>query len=125
MTKLKTKVSESAFLADLDKPSLHALSYALRHPDTWPEGFSWNYTNCGHCAMGLAHKLWSRVPRPYADDGTSIMARAFAMPYTEAKKVFFDANCLWGWGKLPYKPMSAVTPENVADAIDRYIARAE
>lgn len=30
-----------------------ALISALRHPETWPEGFVWNWENCQRCGMGL------------------------------------------------------------------------
>ena len=41
--KEKHPTETEALFQDLSKPSLHALSYALRHPDTWPEGFVWDY----------------------------------------------------------------------------------
>jgi hypothetical protein len=111
-------------LANLDKPTLHALSYSLRHPDTWPEGFVWNYNNCHKCAMGLAHQLWAQVPETDVHDGISVMARTFAMSYTAARRVFFKAGVrLCG---IPiHLPHSLVTPEMVANEIDRYLATAE
>jgi hypothetical protein len=122
LTSNAPKPREDTFLQDLSKPSLHALSYALRHPDTWPEGFVWNYAQCAQCAMRLAHRLWRQIPRPENDTGTSVMARSFAMPYEEANKIFFLAHHVWG----PfYRQMAAVTPEIVADKIDAYIKRAE
>lgn len=40
------------------KPSLRGLSYALRHPETWPAGFEFDYGDCKRCAIGLIFKLW-------------------------------------------------------------------
>lgn len=74
---LSSKTETERLFANLDKPSLHALSYALRHPDTWPEGFMWNYNQCHQCAMGLAHQLWN-IQEAAVTDGASIMARSSA-----------------------------------------------
>lgn len=133
-TIVKNRPTESEKLfADLDKPSLHALSYSLRHPDTWPKGFIWNYNNCSSCAMGLAHYLWSgSIPDTNINTGASIMAREFAMPFKEAKSIFLGSAAwtptqrtghLW-WAKDKYN-LDIVTPEMVADQIDKYLATAE
>jgi hypothetical protein len=131
------KDEAKALFADLDRPSLHALSYALRHPDVWPEGFVWDYRHCNKCAMGLAHALWNSIPSADRESGPSIMARRFAMPFAEAKSIFLgkDGSSAADW--LPAKNMrkwfrtvrvsdlTAVTPEMVADQIDAYLAHAE
>lgn len=109
---------------ELDKPSLANLAYVLRHPETWPRGFVWNYSNCRSCAMGLAHRLWSRhVPSVGTHSGASVMARSFAMPFSIANRIF-----LKGW-RARWFPMNVipfgVTPECVADQIDAYLKRAE
>jgi hypothetical protein len=131
-----TRTETERLFADLDKPSLHALSYALRHPDTWPEGFVWNYGNCANCAMGLAHALWNGIPVVGPKDGPSVMAHKFAMPWGEAKRIFlggfdwtptrtFTKGFLW-WSERYLKfDLKRVTPEMVADQIDAYLARAE
>ncbi len=134
-TKIKT---ESEFLfKDLDKPSLHALSYVLRHPDLWPAGFSWNYNWCHQCAMGLAHQLWKSFPVGAGDHnaGASVMARAFGIPFTEALKIFYGhgdwapvKNKRYGFLKLRSKTVTdfgKVTPDMVADQIDEYLVTAE
>lgn len=131
------KTEAEKLFQDLNKPSLHALSYALRHPDTWPADFVWNFEYCDQCAMGLAHQLWKSIPESDNDvkTGTSRMARAFAMPYTDAKNIFFG-NRDWtpqkewteGWiFKKTFKShnLGAVTPDMVADQIDKYLAKAE
>jgi hypothetical protein len=126
-----------ALFRDLNKPSLHALSYVLRHPDTWPEGFVWDYSRCESCAMGLAHSLWREsVPKTNIDNAASYMARTFSMPFAEAKSIFlggrswvpketFSDGHLW-WRKERHRAdHDAVTPEMVADQIDAYLSRAE
>ena len=132
-----------ALFTDLNKPSLHALSYALRHPDTWPKGFVWDYKYCGSCAMGLAHQLWGSIPLARAfhgEDGPSIMAHNFAMPYGDAKSIFLGhgpwvptkvvttkTGHLW-WKETETSHNSnfdLVTPEMVADQIDLYLTTAE
>lgn len=144
MTDIKTtpKTETERLFSDLSKPSLHVLSYALRHPDTWPEGFIWNYNKCDQCAMGLAHQLWSSIPATTPSTGASIMAREFAMPFTAAQNIFLAEG---GWmpkrtrevtsGRLfwkktvqvpsGYESAKAVTPEMVADQIDAYLETAE
>lgn len=114
--------------ANLDKPSLHALSYILRHPDTWPNGFVWNYGACATCAMGLAHRLWD-VSQTKKDNAASIMSRTFGIGYEVADSIFM--------GQVRGKPaqwrkngpqwwrrsvaLNDVSPEMVADAIDAHL----
>lgn len=125
-------------LRDLDKPSLENLAYALRHPETWPRGFVWDYSHCDHCAMGLAHALWRYSTEPPSNGphtGSSRMARTFAIPYEAAWRIFFEAaagysvekKTWFGFGKpktIPC-PNENVTPEMVAKRIDAHLARAE
>jgi hypothetical protein len=137
--KTASNTETEALFRNLDKPSLVGLSYMLRHPDTWPEGFVWNYNRCEQCAMGLAHAMW-RVPLTDIDTGASVMARTFAMPYGDANSIFMGKGSwiptktamhtegsLW-WKKTiteVQKNPRAVTPEMVADQIDAYLATAE
>lgn len=133
----KPVTETTALFRDLDKPSLHGLSYALRHPDVWPEGFIWNYGNCDNCAMGLAHALWrSSIPEMHRDSGCSIMARTFAMPYGKADSIFLGdldwiptkkitEGHLWWREHRTLSDFRRVTPEMVADQIDIYLASAE
>jgi hypothetical protein len=155
MNDVKTKptIEATKLFADLDKPSLHALSYALRHPDTWPEGFVWSYQNCRHCAMGLAHVLWEKsIPEVGTKNGPSVMAKKFAMSYEAATAIFLgrtsDENASWVPKKSKQEVSTvrtgflglfregvvittirgnhdAVTPEMVADQIDKYLATCE
>lgn len=122
----RTTTETEALFRDLDKPSLHALSYVLRHPDTWPEGFVWNYNVCQHCAMGLAHKLWAdKVGRPSCSGGPSIMARSFGMNYEDARAIFIEARGAPRHCFIGPKNFDAHTPERVADQIDAYLKKCE
>src|SRR5689334_13480886 len=96
-TATKQRTETEKLFADLDKPSLHGLSYALRHPDTWPKGFVWNYSKCDQCAMGLAHALWKQIPSTDRDNGASIMAHEFGMPYATAQSIFLAQGETNGW----------------------------
>jgi len=133
MTKTITmpKIETEKLFQDLSKPSLHVLSYALRHPDTWPEGFNWNFDNCRECAMGLAHRLWASIPEAKntatCSTGPSIMGRAFAMPYETARDIFMGEG-EWTRTGLIFKTQidfKKVTPEMVADQIDKYLETVE
>lgn len=94
-------------LADrLRVPTLDALAYALRHRDTWPAGFVWDYSHCETCAMGLTRMFWNQ----------SIFT-LFDIPM-EAR-----ANIFGGAGRPSNTPQPDVTPEMVADAIDAYLAQ--
>lgn len=139
LTPISEKRSNEAFLKDLDKPDLQNLAYCLRHPETWPKGFVWDFKNCTTCAMGLARALWSEVQfTGRGDDNTreavSVMAREFAMSFTDANRIFagkayggltppiIEGHLWWRRSIIDY---DAVTPEMVADEIDRYVAGAE
>lgn len=126
--------TETEKLFALDKPSLGNLSYALRHPETWPKNFIWDYSQCDQCAMGLAHHLWGSIPK--GDNilriGASRMARAFAIPYDVASRFFFGkwpgvatrtAGYLW-WKKTLVNH-AVITPDMVADQIDKYLAESK
>lgn len=139
METVKTRSEALVLFHNLDKPSLHALSYALRHPDTWPQGFVWNYGQCNQCAMGLARALWKhQIPQGFNDDGASIMAREFAMPYTAAECIFLgngdnswiptsieEHGRLWWKKETHMTDFGRVTPDMVADQIDKYLETAE
>ena len=133
-TKVKPQTEIEA-LFQLNKPTLHALSYALRHPDTWPKDFVWNYRECNQCAMGLAHQLWAEsIPNVDIDNAASVFARKFAMPYGVAKSIFLGdvkwcplktkiKGALWWRKEKEVTDLKAVTPEMVADQIDAYLAK--
>lgn len=116
-------------MTDDAKPSLQALSHALRHPETWPAGFEWDFNNCDTCAMELAHRLWDDIPETLRNDGALVMARNFQMPYRDAANIFMgDGDWVpsvgTGSGRM-VADLDAVTPAMVADQIDAYLARQE
>lgn len=145
MTKTLSRHDAVKALADsLGKPSLHGLSYALRHPETWPEGFVWDFARCDKCAMGLAYRLWTgKSPIDFENGNdsaaannrkwSSYSARTFAMPLGEAERIFLNTE----WtrqqrtflgipaGRTPSLDLEDVTPEMVADEIDRYLTTSE
>jgi hypothetical protein len=106
---------------DLARPSLEALSYALRHPETWPKGFRWDYGSCSSCAMGLTKKLWENPAREERCDLPDLRAekygKLFGMPQAASDKIFLYLTEGHGCGT------GYITPHHVADAIDAYLAR--
>lgn len=107
--RLDQKIKPNEVVPSFDKPSLRALSYALRHQELWPKDFKWAFHDCTTCAMGLAGRLWKTIPL------LSYMEGAFGMDYQSAKDIF------GGWGYMLSLP--EITPEMVADKIDEYLAR--
>jgi hypothetical protein len=107
-----------------DRPNLTALAYALRHPETWPKNFTWNYEQCESCAMGLAVRLWPSLEPP--DYNETWISREMSMSYREAVSIFFDMGPFQkvktGWFRSKMvRNKALVTPDDVADAIDRYL----
>ncbi len=104
-------------LFDLSKPSLTALSYLLRHQEKWPLGFRWDYSYCDQCAMGLARTLWERDYDPYSDQiryAESYMRGTFGLSIETIEEIFEGG----AWGE---KILETVTPEMVADRIDKFL----
>lgn len=95
---------------DLSKPSVRALSWALRHPEMWPKGFAWNYANCETCAIGIAATLWGVE---WGETRT-----AFGLSWEDDDRIFITA------GESRDLDPESVTPDMVADDIDAYLARA-
>lgn len=138
-TKMHTETEK---LFALDKPSLENLSYCLRHPETWPPGFHWDFSQCATCAMGLARALWDNKVA-FDDRGdkanekaASVVARTFAMPYEMTSDIFLGTGkwvprhskikgALW-WKEISTEQnFHAVLPEMVADQIDKHLASAK
>ena len=91
--------------------TLRDLSFALRHPETWPKDFDWNYSDCNRCAMGLAHRMWPKqVPEPT----TGAMVDAFGIPVSKASDIFTGAGRN-GWSNL------GVRANHIADMIDELV----
>ena len=100
-----------------DTPSLEALSYALRHQETWPVGFEWDYSNCTTCAMGLTAQLWSAASPPPSINAVPRWAfDHLHMPPAASCGIFLRL------GGRHHVRHANITPEHVADAIDAYLA---
>jgi hypothetical protein len=127
-TALDAEVQALASISD--KPNLTALSYALRHPETWPADFVWDYSNCTRCAVGLALRLWPDLKLPTGQSAQETwIAREMAMSHREAVKIFFKMGPLKevkrGWFRKEFiADYRRVRADDVADAIDRYLASA-
>jgi hypothetical protein len=96
----------------LDRPSAKGMVYILRHPETWPPNFRWDYSYCSHCAIGLGHAFWGTYDRER-------LAAAIGLNEATSMNIFVDLNRVLGFedqGKM------AITPEHVADAIERVFA---
>lgn len=113
------------------KPSLENLAYCLRHPETWPKGFHWDFNYYSSCAMGLAIKLFFPGDEEWksavdiTDGGlseTSIIAKKFAVPFTDAQKIFLHGSRPLGPFNIP-TPYERITPEMVAKKIERFLAK--
>lgn len=105
---------ESAKSFEPAKPpsALADLSQKLRHPETWPPDFVFNYLGYDTCAMALACSIGM------ADKPTSeAMTQAFRLSALEAYQIF-EA----GWGSV-YIGKVEVTAEMVADKIDAVLVR--
>ena len=101
------------------EPSLADLARLLRHPDEWPTGFRWNYCDERRCAVGLARAMWPGIPVTAGDQ----------LPLWHRGKVHLP-NHLYnhvrprGWRRfLGRSGRPFVKPEDVASAIDRYLAK--
>ena len=112
----------------LQRPSMSALAYVLRHPQTWPPGFKWDFSNCHTCAMGLCYRLWhERGPATAAWFGG--VAELLGIPPRDAFALFVSP-CLRPFRRAdPAAPSVApsiapsITPDMIADEIDHYLAR--
>ncbi len=101
-------------MRDLSQPTLENLSYLLRHKGLWPDGFVWDFSAVGGCAIGLAiAQKW--LPRKaFFQD----MTRVFGMPRDEVDRICHDLG--WNSRVGNYRK---VGPIKVANAIDKYLAK--
>jgi hypothetical protein len=96
-----------------NKPTIGALSFALRHKELWPADFHWDYSRCETCAMGLARRMW---PKHVEEANLSSMINAFGIDADTAQRVFTGSYSYYRVGAIAgYEP---VQPEHVADALD-------
>jgi|SRR5882672_1060163 len=115
------KRMEVEALLSLDKPSLEALSYLLRHKGLWPKGFSWNYNKCETCAMGLASQLWGvHIRLAHTHLAVEDISELMKMPYEKAADIFYGGG---DWMDQVKRQFEDVTPEMVADQIDLYLGK--
>ncbi len=93
----------------LSVPSLENLAYVLRHRETWPRGFEWDYRFGPSCAIGLSAETWP-------GNGLS---------YRLPRDIIVGVRPPDRWFEFfrPFRGMEAVTASMVADAIDHLLAR--
>jgi hypothetical protein len=95
------------------RQKLAKLPGILRDRSQWPEGFVWDYNKRMQCAMGLAYELCLLgMALPYIAE----VAEAFCMNRELANRVFVFLARELG------KDRKDITPEDVACAIEAYIA---
>lgn len=96
-----------------------ALIGALRHPETWPPGFEWNFFNCHTCAIGLMHRLmpgainWglpARLTYTAVKDEAESIGAVLGIPAKDAIYLFADVNS--------YGEYTEITPQMVADKLE-------
>lgn len=112
MFKTEFEPNFEALTVALDKPSLRALSYLLRHREEWPAAFMWDFSFCDSCAMGLACDLWFR--------GRRMPGQLFPVDLDMGYEAFSDIFER-PWNYMGYREGQPVTPEMVADRIDAYL----
>lgn len=115
--------------AKLKTPSLRNLIFALRHRETWPKGFRWDFSDCSQCAMGLRYELWGKqagesAPRKwdyfwsgsYLGEWEGMTAKSLRIPVS-------DVRCMMGaYFENSYPGILAedVSPQMVADRLEQY-----
>jgi hypothetical protein len=96
-----------------NKPTIGALSFALRHAELWPADFHWDYSRCETCAMGLARRMW---PKHVEEANLSGMVAAFGIGPDHASRIFTGSYSYYG--RMAVAGYDPVQPEQVADALD-------
>jgi hypothetical protein len=120
-----------------EAPTLRDLPVLLRHKEVWPPAFGpWDYSTGDRCAIGLVRmiledhdgeranrlgrrhlwQLWR--PESHTFVKSYDMGRLFGLSDEDENAIFFAAKCADGGS------MRDAQPEDVADAIDRYLAAA-
>lgn len=105
------------------KPSLSVLSFVLRNKELWPKGFEWNFSYCYSCAIGLAYCLWQQVPTCHPHN----VARAVNIEFMDAYELFMSTpeEAIIHDRKRNTVTEIPVTPEMIADRIDKFLAEKE
>lgn len=93
--------------------TLAGLSFILRHKGLWPKDFEWDYRSCNHCAMGLVATIFA--------DGNMMYSNGYSMREIlgDWPGQYLSTGMHERLGKVL---MNDVTPEDVANAIDKYLA---
>jgi hypothetical protein len=91
------------------REGLRKMAHLLRHAELWPKGFSWRYSKCERCAIGLANSLWPQT-------STHVFEKDFEMGSRQGHLLTIGMNHVIG-----KSGMDSVSPEDVADSIDRYL----
>jgi len=114
---------------DLSKPSLEGLSWLLRRQ--MPPSHVWNFREAFHrnecgtvgCAIGVGCAVWPEVEAVACVNpmfGTVVFGAMLGLSQDDSYRLFSASrtSANENYGKDPRN----VTPRDVADAIDRYIA---
>jgi hypothetical protein len=83
----------------------------------WPENFSWNYSNANNCAIGLARQTWPQINSSFKFEKNNfrLMMKVFSIhSYWSTVGIFAKSHVKEGISS------TNVTPEMVANAIDKY-----
>jgi hypothetical protein len=96
--------------------TLQELSYLLRHQQIWPSDFEWYYGDCKTCAMGLVHRLHGL--EQHEEIGLALSLKKMEKIYGIGEE---DAGLIFSAWMLGNHHHDDITPEDVADAIDRYL----
>ena len=95
---------------------MSALAYLLRHPQTWPTGFEWDFGNCHTCAMGLSYALWhDQAPTSAAWFGG--VAELLAISACASFAIFVAPSLRSAHGLDAHD----ISPEMIADEIEQYV----
>ena len=106
------------------KFTLTDLSALLRDQSKWPKDFVWNYIHPLHCAIGLLNAM--NITHHGTYDTTSL-AEFFSLPYETCLTIFSRAWLLLGIDlsdmthKETCRAIQTITPEQIADLIDKAI----
>lgn len=95
-------------MPDRSVPTLENLAFLLRNPETWPYAFEWDYSRMDRCALGLARAVWGK---------SAFIPREISWRVHEQLPGYFPAVSAFDI----IEQMRRVQPEQVADAIDRYL----
>lgn len=82
---------------------LRRLSFALKHPETWPSGFRFNYWRANTCAIGVAR-------------GIGIEPRDINIRTADYMRIFFYA-----WEEHWWWCFGRITARRVAQVIDQVV----